>query len=52
MNNNARNEILKAISNGKSGNIKDSEYSVWEAVKYLRGYDAIENYMKGLRYYD
>ena len=43
MNNNARNEILKAISNGKSGNIKDSEYSVWEAVKYLRGYNVIEN---------
>ena len=43
INNNARKEILKAISNGKSGNIKDSEYSVWEAVKYLRGYDAIEN---------
>ena len=41
MNNNARKEILKAISNGKSSNIKDSEYSVWEAVKYLRGYDTI-----------
>ena len=43
MNNNARKEILKAISNGKSNNIKDSEYSVWEAIKYLRGYDTIEN---------
>ena len=43
MNNNARKEILKAISNGKSNNIKDSEYSVWKAVKYLRGYDTIEN---------
>ena len=52
MNINAKNEILKAIDRAKSNKIKDSEYSVWEAVKYLRGYDAIENYMKGLRYYD
>ena len=43
MNINAKNEILKAIDRAKSNKIKESESSIWEAVKYLKGYDTIEN---------
>lgn len=43
MNINAKNEILKAIDRVKSNKKKESESSIWEAIKYLRGYDTIEN---------
>ena len=43
MNINAKNEILKAIDKAKSNKIKESESSIWETIKYLRGYDTIEN---------
>ena len=43
MNINAKNEILKAIDKAKSNKIKESESSIWEAIKYLKGYDTIEN---------
>ena len=43
MNINAKNEILTTINNINLKKIKDAEISAWNAVKYLRGYDAIEN---------
>ena len=43
MNNNARKEISTTINNINLKKIKDAEISAWNAVKYLRGYDAIEN---------
>lgn len=43
MNNNAKNEILNSINYMNSKLIKESEDSVWEAIKYLKGYDTIEN---------
>ena len=45
INNNAKNEITKSINYAKVSNIKNSENSVWEAIKYLRGYDTIEKQM-------
>ena len=38
-----KNEILKAIGKAESNKIKESESSIWEAIKYLKGYDTIEN---------
>lgn len=43
MNSNAKNEISTTINNINLKKIKDAEISAWNAVKYLRGYDAIEN---------
>ena len=43
MNINAKNEILTTINNINLKKIKDAETSAWNAVKYLRGYDTIEN---------
>lgn len=43
MNINAKNEILTTIDNINFKKIKDAEISAWNAVKYLRGYDTIEN---------
>lgn len=43
MNNNSKNEILKAINNINSKKLKEASISVWEAIKYLKGYDTIEN---------
>ena len=43
MNNNARKEILKTINNINSKKINEAGISTWNAVKYLRGYNVIEN---------
>ena len=43
MNINAKNEISTAINNINFKKIKETEISVWNAVKYLKGYDTIEN---------
>ena len=43
MNIKAKNEILTTINNINLKKIKDADISAWNAVKYLRGYDAIEN---------
>lgn len=43
MNNNAKSEILNSINYINSKLIKESENSIWEAIKYLKGYDAVEN---------
>ena len=43
MNDNAKNEILNSINYINSKLIKESENSIWEAIKYLKGYDTIEN---------
>ena len=43
MNINAKNEILTTIDNINFKKIKDAEISAQNAVKYLRGYDTIEN---------
>ena len=43
MNINAKNEILTTINNVNLKKIKDAEISAWNAVKYLKGYDTIEN---------
>ena len=38
----AKNEIIKSINYAKSKKIKESEKSIWEAIKILKGYDSIE----------
>ena len=43
MNINAKNEILTTIDNINFKKIKDAEISAWNAVKYLKGYDTVEN---------
>lgn len=43
MNINAKNEIINSIRYANNKNIEYSTNSVWEAIKYLRGYDTVEN---------
>ena len=41
--NNFINKINEAIDNIEINNIADSEKNIWDAIKYLKGYDNIEN---------